>query len=83
MAKKGGKSKGYISKGSVGVNKYISKLVRADWSVLDRYNAQMAAFKKGKRVVFTIENPDPKQTNKRFIRVTGKDLLGDYREFSK
>ena len=39
---------------------------------------QMAALQKGKDVVFTMENPNKAQTNKRFIRVK---VLG--REFLK
>jgi hypothetical protein len=38
---------------------------------------QMAALAKGKDVVFTIENPNKNETNKRFIkqRVSGKEFL--------
>lgn len=38
---------------------------------------QMAALAKGKDVVFTIENPNKNETNRRFIkqRVTGRDYL--------
>ena len=37
----------------------------------------MAALAKGKDVVFTIENPNKNETNKRFIKqkVRGKDYL--------
>ncbi len=41
-------------------------------------NTQMlnkqAAFRKGKRVMVTIPNPDASETNKRFIRVPAKEV---------
>ena len=36
---------------------------------------QILAHMKGRRTVFVIENPDASQTNKRFIRVTGDEVL--------
>jgi len=35
---------------------------------------QMDAFKKGKNVVLNILNPNANDTNKRFIRVSAKDV---------
>lgn len=41
---------------------------------LERINNQIAAAIRNKNVVLTIPNPDPTQTNKRFIRVNSKDF---------
>ena len=43
----------------------------------DRFMNQMKALAQGKDVVFTIENPNKEETNKRFIRqkVSGKNYL--------
>jgi len=35
---------------------------------------QLAAFKMGKNVVLNIPNPNTNETNKRFIRVSAKDV---------
>ena len=44
---------------------------------VDKMLRKLDALKKGKDVVFTIENPNKEQTNKRFIKhkVTGKAYL--------
>jgi hypothetical protein len=42
----------------------------------ERMFNQRAAWAKGKNVVLTIANPNPNETNKRFIRVAAKDLWG-------
>lgn len=78
MAKKGGKSSGYQSKGLVNnVNKKTKNLIRREYMASDKrmYN-QMEAFIKGKNVVLTIANPDSKQTNKPYIKVNAKELWG-------
>lgn len=41
----------------------------------DRLINQVEAHLKGKRTVFTISNPEKDETNKPFIRVTGKELF--------
>lgn len=53
------------------VSKKIRNSVRKDRSVADRYLAQMSAWARGKRTMVTIPNPNPNETNKRFIRVEG------------
>lgn len=77
MAKSKGSGKHYTSKGTIGVNKKISNAVRADRTPAEIAIAKFDAFKKGKNVVFTIDNPNPKETNKRKIRVNARDLYGD------
>lgn len=77
MGKKKASGKHYTSKGQIGVDRGITNAVRRDRSPLDIALAKFKAFGKGKNVVFTIDNPNPKETNKRKIRVTGRSLLGD------
>jgi len=60
------------------VNKSIRKAMRRDYVESgDRFLNQMKALAKGKDVVFTIENPNKTETNKRFIkqRISGKNYL--------
>lgn len=69
---KGKKASGkvYTSKGQRNnVSKHLKKAVRREYmSSGERLINQLAAAKKGKRVVFTIPNPNPNETNKRFIK---------------
>lgn len=75
MAKKGGKSKGNVS---AGIHSNVSKGVRramreAYLASGDRLINQRKAFDAGKNVMVTIANPNPNETNKRFIRITAKE----------
>jgi len=78
MGKKGGKSKGFISQGiHSNVNRSVLKAMRQDYMASgERMSNQRAAWTKGKNVVLTIANPNPNETNKRFIRVNARDLWG-------
>jgi hypothetical protein len=78
MGKKGGKSKGFISQGiHSNVSSSIRKAMRQDYLASgERIVNQRAAWAKGKNVVLTIENPNKNQTNKRYIRVSARDLWG-------
>ena len=61
-----------------GTSKSIRKAMRRDYIASgDRFMNQMKALAKGKDVVFTIENPNKAETNKRFIkhRISGKNYL--------
>jgi len=60
------------------VSKSIRKAMRRDYmSSGNRFMNQMKALAQGKDVVFTVENPNKEETNKRFIRqkVSGKNYL--------
>jgi|TARA_R110001592_G_scaffold342937_1_gene633020 hypothetical protein len=60
------------------VSKSIRKAMRRDYmSSGDRFMNQMKALSQGRDVVFTIENPNKTETNKRFIkqRISGKNYL--------
>lgn len=78
MAKKGGKSKGFISQGlHSNVSARISNAQRREYMASsERVINQLQAWKKNKNVVLTIENPNTNETNKRFIRVRAHDYWG-------
>jgi len=76
MGKKGGKSKGYIS---AGVNSNVSSntrnAVRKEYmQSSERIMNQLKAFRAGKNVVVTIENPNKEDLSRRFIRVNARDV---------
>ena len=75
--KKGGKSKGFISKGEhSNVSKHTRKLMRRQTTELQTALNKQEAFKQGKNVMLTIPNPDKKERNKPFIRVNAKEVWG-------
>jgi len=76
MAKKSGKSKGNVSAGiHSNVSKSVRRAMRADYLASgDRIINQRKAFDAGKNVMVTIPNPNPNETNKRFIRVNAKTI---------
>jgi len=78
MAKKGGKSKGFISKGErPNISRSIQKATRLAYlNTQARVNNQVKAWRAGKNVVLTIENPDKKNTKERMIRVPAIDVWG-------
>lgn len=67
--------KGEVSKGiHSNVSSATKRAMRADYMAsADRLLNQRRAFDAGKRTVVTIANPNKEETNKRFIRVNGKD----------
>ena len=64
------------SKGIVGNSyKHASKALRKEYmQSVERLNNQLAAFKRGRRVMITIPNPNTNETNKRFIKVNARDV---------
>lgn len=77
MAKKGGKSKGFISQGLYrNVSKKTLNAIRADRPEADKFLNKQRAWLNGKNPWVTIANPNKEQTNKRFIRVRMNDLMG-------
>lgn len=85
MGKKGGKSKGFISQGiHTNVSKAIRRAMRADYLASgDRIINQRKAFDSGKNVMVTIPNPNPNETNKRFIRVNARSIWKNTKYASK
>ena len=74
--KKGGKSKGLVSKGErPNVAKDTRKLMRRAVTELQTDLNKQEAFRKGKNVMLTIPNPNAKANPaKPFIRVNAKDV---------
>jgi hypothetical protein len=80
MAKgKSSKSSGKTSAGvHSNVDRKILNAVRSEYLASgDRLLNQLAAHKKGKRVMVTIANPNKNETNKRFIRVPANTVWRD------
>jgi len=78
MAKKGGKSKGFISQGQrPNYSRNIVNACRRDYigSSAQQY-AKVKAWRAGKRVMLTIDNPDKNNTKERKIRVPAIDVWG-------
>ena len=76
--KKGGKSKGFVSKGEhSNVSKHTRKLMRRQTTELQTALNKQEAFKQGKNVMLTIPNPNKKERNKPFIRVNAKEVWGN------
>ena len=71
MAKRKSASKGYQSKGQrPNVRKDIRKAMRRDYvGSVEQMNNKVSAFKKGKRVMITVPNPNKNNTKERFIRI--------------
>ena len=62
----------YTSKGlHRSVSKKISNAVRREKTEVEKLLNKINAWAVGKKVMVTIPNPNPNETNKRFIRVEG------------
>lgn len=87
MAKKGGKSKGFISKGiHSNVDRKITNAMRSEYlQSSDRLANQLNALKQGKDVVMTMPNPNKEQTNKKFIKVkvSGREYVARLKDWNK
>ena len=68
----------YTSKGErPNVKRLIVKANRREYIANgNRLGNQLNAWLQGKRVVLTIENPNKKETNKRFIKVPASQVWG-------
>lgn len=83
MAKKKQRSK-YTSKGqNRNVSSDISKAVRREIDHIDRLINKLDAWSKGRRTMVTIENPNPNETNKRYIRQEGNIVFGPWKRQEK
>jgi hypothetical protein len=65
------------------VNKDVIKSLRRNYmnNDLARMRNQFDAFNKGKNVMVTIPNPNTNETNKRFIRVSAKNIWKSNNKF--
>jgi len=82
MAKgKGGKSKGFISQGlHSNVARDTLKGMKRDRTGAEKEMYKVNAYWAGKNPWITIANPNPNETNKRFIRVKANTLWGTPKE---
>lgn len=82
----GKKSSGkhYVSKGErPNVTRSVSKALRREYLTSNsRFNNQIKAWRAGKNVMLTINNPDKKNTKERMIRVPAIDVWGFPRQAS-
>lgn len=79
MAKKKQRSK-YTSSGKgSNVAADIKKAVRKEIDYIDRMINQLDAWSKGRRTMVTIPNPNPNETNKRYIRQEGNIVFGPWK----
>lgn len=78
MPKKRSSGKTYTSKGErPNVNRQTCKDMRNAVTVAETYVNKVKAWRKKKNVLVTIENPDPKNTRERFIKVKARDIWGN------
>jgi len=65
-----------VSKGQIGnAYQHASKALRKEYrNSIERVSNQLRAFRRGRRVMLTIPNPNSAETNKRFIRVNARDV---------
>lgn len=87
MAKKGGKSKGFISQGKhSNVDRKTVNAMRTEYLQSgERVLNQLAALKKGKDVVMTVPNPNKEKTAQKFIKVrlSGKEYVARLKDQKK
>ena len=60
------------------VSRKWTKAVRRDRELLNDRLEKWNAWKKGKKVFLTVENPNSRETNKPFVRVPATDVWGKY-----
>ena len=79
MPKKKKQRESTTSQGLVGSPKKSRN--KADpFYAIKRAIRQREAWEQGKNVVLTIPNPNPNETNKRFIRINARDYWGNPKE---
>lgn len=68
-------SKGITHQNPSRLGNNIAKAQRREWNGSGtQQHAKYQAWSKGKNVVLTIPNPNPNETNKRFIRVNANEV---------
>ena len=78
---RGKKRDKYVSKGQrPNVRKDIRKAMRREYSgSLEQLLNKVAAWKKDRKVMLTISNPNKHATNQKFIKVSAKEVWGSPR----
>ena len=78
MARKKSRAQ-YTSKGERrSVSKWVTKSMKKDISELTKLNNKVNAWKRGKKVMLTITNPNKNENAKPFIKKEAKDVWGKY-----
>lgn len=84
MGKKKSSGVKYTSKGTHStISNKTKKMLRRSRDYGDRIESQLAAWSRGRHTMITIENPNSKETNKRFIRVEGNIVFGPWKRIPK
>ena len=65
------------------VSRKTKNAVRRDRPESDRLANQLKAWSKGRRTMITVANPNPNETNKRFIKLEGNIVFGPWRRAPK
>lgn len=75
------KSGGKVSAGiHSNVSRKVVNALRADYMAsADRIMNQLKAYRQGKRVMLTMDNPNKEAKNKAFVRVPANTVWRDYR----
>jgi hypothetical protein len=75
---KGKKATGkhYVSAGTVGTNRALSKAMRRERDAADVFRNKLKGYLAGNNAYITIDNPNPNETNKRKIRVSLHSIFG-------
>lgn len=78
-------NKVYVSKGEVStISSEMKKMARREYLESGtRLLNQLSAWKKGRNVVLTVPNPNPNQTNKRFVRLNASYVWGNPKTHEK
>ena len=56
------------------ISRWAKKAQRKNRTKLERVNAQLCAFMKGKNVVLVVPNPNTNEKNKPFVRINAEDV---------
>ena len=78
MAGKKSSGKHYVSKGErPNVTRSVLNALRREYLTSDaRLNNQVKAWRRGKNVMLTVQNPDKKNTKERMIRIPAIEVWG-------
>jgi len=79
MGKPKGSREKYTSKGIHGSSMKTRDTSAPDYAGKRLLN-QIKAWKKGKNVVLTVANPNKNETNKPFIKISGKQAWGSHKK---
>ena len=80
MAKKKKSRDQQVSKGGgANVSAWVTKAMKKDRTPLQQMCNKMSAWKQMQNPWLTVPNPNPNETDKKFVRVKANDIWGDPR----